>query len=501
MDSLSSFKKRYDFNFSDIPIGKGGFGKVFKAYDKEAKEWVAIKKSEVNESLDKYSLYNEANLAIDLNHPNIIDYREVYRFNTETGLMDFVVMEYANAGDLEDFMLTFPYLEEIKRVILGILEGLQFLHDRKIIHRDLKPSNILLTNENGVLIPKIIDFGISKALSNEVSNISNVIGSMEYMSPEQLGAYQGKIKANSDFWSLGVIVYQMFLGELPFGSRSKGDSRGKITNSILTERLPHDKILLLDEPISSFVKWCFVRDPKKRVNSAKDLIQILKSEKVVPFIKEKPKRSSSGKLRSNKVRGRVVRNFFRFMVIIQLGLIINEVSIFISYNDYGGIDVTQSDINIGGYLLFLLLYLLAGIFFIRWFRRAYYNLHSLGTMKLRYNEWWATGGWFVPVANLFIPFQVMKDIYGKTQEAIPDRQFIYSNAGIGWWWFFFLVGNFLFGGNAPISIDHYYSDEGMMYSALSVIQKTFILIGLFIIIRLLKKVCRFEKELFDHYNS
>lgn len=493
MDTLDKFRKRYEFNFNDPPLGKGGFGKVYKAYDRQEREWVAIKKSEVDKDLEKYSLYQEAQFTIHLYHPNVIDYREVYRFDTETGQCDFVVMEYANDGDLEDFILKFPDIEAIKSVIIGILEGLKFLHQNNIIHRDLKPSNVLLDNCNGKLTPKIIDFGISKSITNEESLISNIIGSAEYMSPEQLGGFEGKIRYNSDFWSLGTIVYQIFLGELPFGSRSQGYSSQQIINGILKSKIPA-KIDNIEPPFFDFVRCCLVRDPRQRVAAADQLIALLQNEKIPEEVKESIQLTST-KLKNNQKTASRTSFVFWLMVISQMIFILWDLSYFLIEQSF------YFDLYFIGEIasrFFFVISLVAASYFIKWMYNAYFNLHAIKKVQLKYKKEWAIAGWFIPVVNLFMPFQIVQEIFLKTQQATLGSKPVHSSAKVGWWWALFLLTSFL-GANTPYLIDPFYLTS---LEILGFLLLRFVgLVSLLVAISMVRITSHYEEELYNAFEK
>lgn len=220
-------------------------------------------------------------LAKELNHPNVIKYLEGWRLNTNIGEVDFAVMEYANNGDLNHFLRSFPNPEAINTILHGILQGIEYLHQKKIVHRDLKPANILLHKEHNALIPKIIDFGISKTIKTDETALSSVIGSFEYMAPEQLGQSGDNIRPNVDFWSFGIILYQVFTGELPFGSRVEGDTSGTIITNIIGGKLPND-IDSIEEPYRSMIYHCLIKNQDQRVSSADVLLQYL-AGKNIPF--------------------------------------------------------------------------------------------------------------------------------------------------------------------------------------------------------------------------
>ncbi|MBK8474195.1 MAG: protein kinase [Sphingobacteriales bacterium] len=124
----------------------------------------------------------------------------------------------------------------------GIMEGLRYLLAMASPHRDLKPENILIQDEQGVLTPKIADFGISKALRDADAGASSlVIGSVEYMAPEQFNVEKyginKQLHTNLDLWSLGVMICEAFTGQAPFGKTQQGMARDEIMRNILTQDL------------------------------------------------------------------------------------------------------------------------------------------------------------------------------------------------------------------------------------------------------------------------
>jgi serine/threonine protein kinase len=191
-------------------------------------------------------------------------------------LYDFGIMEYADEGDLNDFITTFPDMAQISKVIEGILGGLAYLHKEHIIHRDLKPHNILIKREDDQLSPKIIDFGISKMAANDFTVLSSIIGSHEYMSPEQTGGDNNKISTRTDLWSFGVILYQIFTGELPFGSRTEGHTSGEIIQRVLDGRI-RGNLDIIPEPYQSMIRSCLKRNLNERVKNADALLKMMQA--------------------------------------------------------------------------------------------------------------------------------------------------------------------------------------------------------------------------------
>lgn len=296
---MQTINNRYEFDPKTDEIGKGGFGRVFKAYDKLLRREVVLKFAEKGDLPDKYSLIEEISRVINFNHPNLVRYYDALVMNTIGDLGDekeyqIGVMEYVAGGNLRVFLDTKPTKEDILVIVRGTLEGLAYLHRKGIIHRDIKPPNILIHREEGQIIPKICDFGISKIAGTEAT-LSNVIGTYEYMSPEQLGDHpENRIRTNADLWSIGVMMYEMLTGELPFGSRRNGSTDASIIGNILTKPIPDD-INTLPAPFDQIVQKCLVREASARVQQAGELLDLLngKVEPVTPETQSKTTEPSS----------------------------------------------------------------------------------------------------------------------------------------------------------------------------------------------------------------
>lgn len=278
---------RYSFDPNADLIGKGGFAKVYRAYDLVRKRTVALKFYTGMES-DKYDIISEINRMEDIVHPNLIRYYDATVLQSTNALgekehIQIGIMEYANAGDIGSFFRQKRSLKVVHGVIADILRGLQFLHMQDIAHRDLKPKNILLSTKDEGVIAKIADFGISKRIGAEEETMSSqLLGSVEYMAPEQFApavyGINGKYDTNADLWSLGIIIYEIFTGKLPFGSRTQGITYEQILNNILFQDLEvnYDNI---PEPYATVIRRCLVKKAAQRVRQAEELLDILEGRK------------------------------------------------------------------------------------------------------------------------------------------------------------------------------------------------------------------------------
>ncbi|HEX4965460.1 MAG TPA: serine/threonine-protein kinase [Thermoanaerobaculia bacterium] len=197
-------------------LGRGGMGSVYLAEDRVIGRQVAIKEIRIEQGVSEAALAEarvrfevELRAAGRLSHPHIATVYDAF----ETGDSYCIALEYVPGISLDERLRDGPplRLEEIAKIAGEIASGLDYAHRRGIVHRDVKPGNVLLSEEGGV---KITDFGIAKLASLDVTQTGVALGTPAYMSPEQI---QGKpLDGRSDQFSLGVLLYRMLTGKLPF---------------------------------------------------------------------------------------------------------------------------------------------------------------------------------------------------------------------------------------------------------------------------------------------
>lgn len=271
---------RFDINDPNTKIGSGGFGKVYKAYDSLHHKWVAIKVVPVDHKRHHISLRAEMEKAQSLpDHTNIVRYEACYRFELPGGTYDYGVMQFYEEGNLRQLLkntdLSSPQREALAK---GILAGISFLHEHRILHRDLKSSNVLIARFGEEFIPLIADFGLSKQLEEEASQVENSIvgGSALFTAPEQLVG--DKLRYNADLWSYGVIIYQLFTGQFPYYPEDSGNSASgiKVYKKIMETPVP-PLLAHIPDPWKRICQKCLVVDPVSRVADAEELRSLLKS--------------------------------------------------------------------------------------------------------------------------------------------------------------------------------------------------------------------------------
>ena len=192
-------------------LGQGQFGRVFSAVDRQTGELVALKELD-RKRFPTRTFLRELGFLVTLQHPNIVSCRGLAYSQTDR----YLVMDYCRGGTLRELMESetkLDFLQNLK-LITDILLGLEYAHDRDIVHCDLKPENILLEPLEKGWIARISDFGIAR-LSEEVNPIMSRgdTGSPAYMAPER---FYGRYSYASDLYAIGVILFELLVGERPF---------------------------------------------------------------------------------------------------------------------------------------------------------------------------------------------------------------------------------------------------------------------------------------------
>lgn len=256
-------------------IGAGGMSDVYKAKDHVLGRFVAIKvlKPEFSEDVGFVSKFHtEAQSAAGLEHPNIVN---IYDVGSEGGL-HYIVMEYIEGITLKTYIekkgrLTF---KEAVSIAIQVGRGIEAAHNKNIVHRDIKPQNIMISTEGKV---KVMDFGIARAATSNTIH-SDVMGSVHYSSPEQ--ARNGFIDGKSDIYSLGIVMYEMVTGRVPFD----GDTTVSIAIQHLQEEMVPPSAYAPDLPVSleKIILKCTQKSPSRRYQNIGDLIQDLKKALVHP---------------------------------------------------------------------------------------------------------------------------------------------------------------------------------------------------------------------------
>ena len=213
-------------------LGRGAMSVVYLGSDQKINRTVAIKTlnfaSEFSGGMQQEvtrRFFREAETAGQLNHANIVT---IYDVGEDQGLA-YIAMDYVAGIPLQDYAVPGSLLpiEEVLAIVIKIAEALDYAHARGVVHRDIKPANILYERDTGRL--KITDFGVAGVLNASKTRTGTILGSPSYMSPEQVGG--GKVDGRSDLYSLGVTLYQLLRGELPFEASTLTGLMFKVANS------------------------------------------------------------------------------------------------------------------------------------------------------------------------------------------------------------------------------------------------------------------------------
>lgn len=255
-------------------IGRGAMGMVYLAQDPRMNREVAIKTMALSQEFEgrqlediKERFYREAETAGRLSHPNIVT---VYDIGEEQELA-YIAMDYLQGEDLsafceEDNLLPFT---EVMGIMEQVAEALEYAHHQRVVHRDIKPANIVYDAERNVV--KVTDFGVACLTDTSKTKTGTVLGSPSYMSPEQVAGK--RVDGRADIFSLGVTLYQLSTGHLPFEADSLSNLIYKITNEHHTKPSKHRK----DIPVclTRIINKCMQKEAERRYQSAADVAAAL----------------------------------------------------------------------------------------------------------------------------------------------------------------------------------------------------------------------------------
>ena len=274
-------------------VGAGGMSDVYRATDHILERDVAVKvlKSEFAEDAGFVSKFRaEAQSAAGLEHPNIVN---IYDVGSEDG-MYYIVMEYVEGITLKTYIEKKGHLnyKEVISIAIQVGRGIEAAHNKGIIHRDIKPQNIIISHEGKV---KVTDFGIARAASSNTMS-ADVMGSVHYSSPEQ--ARNGYVTAQSDIYSLGIVMYEMATGVVPFD----GETAVQIAIQHLQGEMTPPSKLIEDIPVSieKIILKATQKSPERRYSDMGELLVDLKKALVNPdedFVTMAPAIDENGKTR------------------------------------------------------------------------------------------------------------------------------------------------------------------------------------------------------------
>eukprot|EP01088_Endostelium_zonatum_P006722 TRINITY_DN18871_c0_g1_i1.p1 TRINITY_DN18871_c0_g1~~TRINITY_DN18871_c0_g1_i1.p1 ORF type:complete len:402 (-),score=86.56 TRINITY_DN18871_c0_g1_i1:77-1282(-) len=272
MDVTKSSKTIDDFVLLKL-IGKGAYGKVYQVREKKKGDIYAmkvLKKAHIIKTRNVEYTISERDILHTIKHPYIVTLH--YAFQNHSHL--YLVMDYMNGGQLFNQMYKEGFFDEKQSRFYAaqIVLAIDHLHQLNIIHRDLKPENILLDSEGNI---SVTDFGLAHQMTEEGERTRTYCGTIEFMSPEMIkGAGYDK---STDWWSVGVLLYDMMTGKTPFN----GKDNGVIQKQILTKKITLPNYL--SGEAHSIIKKFLERDPEKRLGSGPNGMKNIQSH---PYFKQ-----------------------------------------------------------------------------------------------------------------------------------------------------------------------------------------------------------------------
>lgn len=263
-------------------LGVGATAVVYKAINTKTKNLVALKlihKHILNEDIIKERVENEIEINKLLSHPNIV---KLIDYNLDDNL-PYIAFEYVEGKSLDKILKEKKKLNiyETINIWMQLLEALDYAHQKGIVHRDLKPENILLklTSDNlETATVKITDFGISKIINKTLNITQDFVGTPWYMSPEQIKGQ--KVDQRSDIYSLGIIIFQLLTGKLPFGESDNiyAVFKAHMLDNPVDSHILEGNTTYIPKDIEKIIRKMLEKNPKKRYQNISEIINDLKPQ-------------------------------------------------------------------------------------------------------------------------------------------------------------------------------------------------------------------------------
>ena len=273
------------------PIAEGGMGRVYRAHHRTANRTVALKVltgdcDPVHKEVREARFIREARVISGLAHPNVV---QVYDFGVLPNGELYYVMEFIAGEPLADLVYDYAPMpvERITRLALQMAAGLRAAHEQGIVHRDLKPENVIIIEQNGEQVAKVVDFGIAKILGDTGKKLTRtgiVTGTPHYISPEQARA--AELDTRSDVYSFGVMLYEMAVGQLPF---DEGESWVALLEAHIRQPPPTPSSRGIElGALEGIILRCLAKDPAQRFQSMADLMAVLERPETAPQYTPQP---------------------------------------------------------------------------------------------------------------------------------------------------------------------------------------------------------------------
>ncbi len=271
--------------------GQGGMASIYRVKDLETNQIVALKYLQLNNKMNPREreglilrFENEARTMSFLQHPAIMQVFDSFVLEGQY----FMIMEFIDGMNLHAFMSTYtPTIRQVLNYIEYITEALEYAHNHHVVHRDIKPENIMITREGTA---KLLDFGIAKfEFSSQVTTDGTLLGTVAYMSPEQLQSSKNT-NHQSDIYSLGLVLYEIFTGKLPFEAATPGAAVVQIFSQEPVS--PYELNPTIGPDLEQVILTCIQKHPQYRFASCRQLqhwLQILQETEISPVQRMLPR--------------------------------------------------------------------------------------------------------------------------------------------------------------------------------------------------------------------
>ncbi|HXG66186.1 MAG TPA: serine/threonine-protein kinase [Blastocatellia bacterium] len=258
-------------------IGRGGMGEVYRGVHSKIGRAVAVKLLSQTSKGDQFGarFLNEARIQAALHHPNIATLYDFLEYNNQP----CIIMEYVEGKTLDDYIRESGYLQaaDALSIFRSIVDAINYVHSQGIIHRDIKSNNVKINSCGQV---KLLDFGIAKSGSSpQLTVTGGFVGTLQYLPPEQFRG--APADARSDVWALGVLLYEMVTGRMPFEAATVGELFNKVSNATFpppTSLNPH-----VPRDLEAIIMRCLRKEPGERYQSALDLLQDVNRANTSPY--------------------------------------------------------------------------------------------------------------------------------------------------------------------------------------------------------------------------
>lgn len=278
LTTLQDFLHRYEIDFTHS-LDQKGLGSVYMGKDKENGQIIAIKSIEMYPIFDKGAVAARYQTAMELSHPNLLPYIAAYRFVEPDTIQNFVLMPYVAEGSLQALIPKLSYQQKIE-IIDALVNVLSYLHENGHIWQNLRSDHLLIKKAQDILIPLCINYGEKGVLPQAF------FVNYEYLAPEQL-AVEGnfQISVQTDIWALGIFIYELFTGQLPFGKKTAQLPNQKIQERILQDEIPGLKENL-PSTYRSIVEKCLQKNPENRWADVAEIKTYISEHPKKPIVKE-----------------------------------------------------------------------------------------------------------------------------------------------------------------------------------------------------------------------